>query len=129
MIDKIHKIKQLRLSKEEFDLFSLLEKLEIKKYKNNYFLVSDCIIFCEIDTINGIIWVDYDLFDKNYRNYINWLKVKNAIKKYFNMEIEDYNIFSYSALYNKKIYYLGKPRRINNIYKFIWILKKNKLSL
>lgn len=123
MIDKINKIKKSRLSKEEFDLFSILEKLEIKKYKNNYFLVSDCNIFCEIDTINGIIWVDYDLFDKNYRNYIKWLKVKNAIKKYFNMEIDNFVMYSFPVRYNKKVFYFGKHRKKNFLYHFICFFK------
>lgn len=129
MINKIHKIKKTRLNKEDLNLFNILEKLNIKKYKNNYFLIFNFDIYCEIDMNNGIMWIDIELFNFNNNDFSNWIKIRRGIKDYFNMKIDYFVMYSFPIRYNKKVYYFGKPRKKNFLYHFICFLNKNILSL
>lgn len=129
MIDKIHKIKKSRLNHGDFNLFNLLEKLKIKKYKNNYFLIFNCNIYSEIDINNNIIWVDFDLFDFNNNDFSNWIKIRRGIKEYFNIDIDNFVMYSFPVRYNKKVFYFGKSRKKKFLYHFICFLNKNRLSL
>lgn len=129
MIDKINKIKKSRLNKDDLNLFNILEKLNIKKYKNNYFLIFNFDIYCEIDMNNTIIWIDNELFNFNNKDFSNWIKIRRGIKEYFNIEIDYFVMYSFPVRYNKKVFYFGKPRKKNFLYHFICFLNRNRLSL
>ena len=98
MIDKIKQIKKSRLNKNDIKLIDLFDKLQLFKYKKGIcFIVYKGDIYFEIDTLNNILWCNYNLlinhydikFDnlQNMRNGFSIFKEKciENIYKYFNI--------------------------------------------
>ena len=110
MIDKIKQIKKSRLNKNDIKLIDLFDKLQLFKYKKGIcFIVYKGDIYFEIDTLNNILWCNYNLLINHYD--IKFEKLQNMRNGFSILKekcIESIFAFTPSS---KLYYYLGKPKK------------------